>query len=33
MTLIFVGAFSFLFVMTFIMAQEMLEEIVRRNRF
>jgi hypothetical protein len=33
MTLIFVGVFSFVFVMTFIMAQELIEEATKRNRF
>lgn len=33
MTIIFVGIFSFVFVMTFIMAQELIEEATKRNRF
>ena len=33
MTIIFVGVFSFVFVMTFIMAQELIEEATKHNRF
>ena len=33
MAIIFVGVFSFVFVMTFIMAQELIEEATKRNRF
>ena len=33
MTIIFVVLFSFVFVMTFIMAQELIEEATKRNRF